>query len=149
VYRHILIPTDGTQLSQNAIAHGAALAKSINAEVTILTVSTPFHTFAVEPEMVTDKPCTWMRSRMRKLSTFSGQLCSRRRPHPTAARRPAAVRTLSRNTASIRIMAARRATSVTIVHRTTSDPREQPGALAAHAGICAAGEEKSSSLPRP
>ena len=46
-------------------------------------------------------------------------------------------------------MAARRATNVTIVHRTTSDPREEPGALAAHAGICAGGEEKSSSLPRP
>src|ERR1700730_16201319 len=30
-----------------------------------------------------------------------------------------------------------------------SDPREEPGALAAHAGICAGGEEKSSSLPRP
>jgi nucleotide-binding universal stress UspA family protein len=54
MYRHILIPTDGSQLSQNAIAHGAALAASINATVTILTVSTPFHTFAVEPEMVTD-----------------------------------------------------------------------------------------------
>jgi hypothetical protein len=34
-------------------------------------------------------------------------------------------------------------------HRTTSDPREEPGALAAHAGISAVGEEKSSSLPRP
>jgi hypothetical protein len=54
MYRHILIPTDGSRLSQNAIAHGVALAKSINAKVTILTVSTPFHTFAVEPEMVTD-----------------------------------------------------------------------------------------------
>jgi nucleotide-binding universal stress UspA family protein len=46
MYRHILIPTDGSQLSQNAVAHGAALAKSINAKVTVLTVSTPFHTFA-------------------------------------------------------------------------------------------------------
>jgi nucleotide-binding universal stress UspA family protein len=56
MYRHILIPTDGSPLSQNAIAHGAALAMSLNARVTILTVSTPFHTFAVEPEMVTDTP---------------------------------------------------------------------------------------------
>ena len=31
----------------------------------------------------------------------------------------------------------------------TFDPREEPGALAAHAGICAGGEEQSSSLPRP
>src|SRR5229473_2847226 len=29
------------------------------------------------------------------------------------------------------------------------NPREEPGALAALAGICAGGEEKSSSLPRP
>ena len=36
------------------IAHGVALAKSINAKVTIITVSTPFHTFSVELEMVTD-----------------------------------------------------------------------------------------------
>ena len=31
----------------------------------------------------------------------------------------------------------------------TFDPREEPGALAAHAGICAGGGEQSSSLPRP
>ena len=31
----------------------------------------------------------------------------------------------------------------------TFDPRQEPGALAAHAGICAGGEEQSSSLPRP
>jgi nucleotide-binding universal stress UspA family protein len=41
MYRYILIPTDGSRLSHNAIAHGVALAKSINAKVTILTVSTP------------------------------------------------------------------------------------------------------------
>jgi hypothetical protein len=31
----------------------------------------------------------------------------------------------------------------------TFNPREEPGALAAHAGICAGGEEQSSSPPRP
>jgi hypothetical protein len=36
-----------------------------------------------------------------------------------------------------------------IVHRTMTDPREEPGALAALAGIWAGGEEQSSSLPRP
>ncbi len=38
---------------------------------------------------------------------------------------------------------------VQTAHRLTFDPREEPGALAAHAGICAVGEEKSSFLPRP
>jgi nucleotide-binding universal stress UspA family protein len=56
MYRHILLPTDGSELSQNAVDHGLALAKAVNAKVTILTVSTPFHTFAVDPGMVTDTP---------------------------------------------------------------------------------------------
>jgi nucleotide-binding universal stress UspA family protein len=54
MYRHILIPTDGSELSQKAVASGAAMAKAIGAKVTVVTVSTPFHTFAVEPDMVTD-----------------------------------------------------------------------------------------------
>jgi nucleotide-binding universal stress UspA family protein len=56
MHRHILIPTDGSELSLNAIDYGMALAKSVNAKVTVVTVSTPFHTFAVEPAMITDTP---------------------------------------------------------------------------------------------
>ena len=56
MYRHILIPSDGSELSQKAIDYGMALAKSVNAKVTVLTVSTPFHTFPVEPGMITDTP---------------------------------------------------------------------------------------------
>ncbi len=56
MHRHILIPTDGSALSQAAVEYGVALARSVGAKVTVLTVSTPFHTFAVEPVMVTDTP---------------------------------------------------------------------------------------------
>ena len=56
MYKHILIPTDGSELSQKAIDYGMALAKSVNAKVTVLTVSTPFHAFAVEPGLITDNP---------------------------------------------------------------------------------------------
>ena len=56
MYRHILISTDGSQLSQHAMDYGMALAKSVNAKVTVLTVSMPFHAFAVEPGMITDTP---------------------------------------------------------------------------------------------
>lgn len=56
MHRHILIPTDGSELSLHAIDYGIALAKSVNAKVTVVTVSTPFHTFAVEPAMITDTP---------------------------------------------------------------------------------------------
>ena len=56
MYKHILIPTDGSELSRKAIEHGIALAKSINTKVTAVTVTAPFHVFAIQPGMVTDTP---------------------------------------------------------------------------------------------
>jgi nucleotide-binding universal stress UspA family protein len=56
MYRHILIPTDGSNLSEQAIKQGVRLARSLNAKVTTVTVSPTFHTFAVEPMMVTETP---------------------------------------------------------------------------------------------
>jgi nucleotide-binding universal stress UspA family protein len=54
MYQHILIPTDGSELAEKAVNHGLAIAKAINANVTVLTVSSPFHTLAFEPGMLTD-----------------------------------------------------------------------------------------------
>jgi nucleotide-binding universal stress UspA family protein len=51
MYKHILIPTDGSELSRKAIQHGIALAKSVNAKVTVMTVTAPFDVFAVEHGM--------------------------------------------------------------------------------------------------
>jgi nucleotide-binding universal stress UspA family protein len=56
MYKHILIPTDGSPLSELAIRQGIKLAKSIGAKVTAVTVFAPFHAIAVEPMMVTDTP---------------------------------------------------------------------------------------------
>jgi len=56
MYKHILIPTDGSEMSKKAVDHGIGLAKALNAKVTAVTVSEPFHIFAVEPGMVTDTP---------------------------------------------------------------------------------------------
>jgi nucleotide-binding universal stress UspA family protein len=52
MYKHILIPTDGSDLSQQAIEHGIALAKAVGARVTALTVTAPFYVSAFEPSMV-------------------------------------------------------------------------------------------------
>ncbi|HXW24763.1 MAG TPA: universal stress protein [Xanthobacteraceae bacterium] len=49
MYRNILIPTDGSELSKKAIEHGVALAKALGAKVTAVTVTMPFHIFALEP----------------------------------------------------------------------------------------------------
>ena len=53
MYRHILIPTDGSDLSNNAVRHGLALAKALNAKVTGITITIPLHGFAIDPETVT------------------------------------------------------------------------------------------------
>jgi nucleotide-binding universal stress UspA family protein len=52
MYKHILIPTDGSELAGKAIKQGADLAKFLGAKVTILTVTSPFHIFAGEAMMV-------------------------------------------------------------------------------------------------
>ena len=51
MHKHILIPTDGSELSQKAIDYGMALAKSVNAKVTVVTVSAPFSLWAIEPPL--------------------------------------------------------------------------------------------------
>jgi len=53
MYKHILVPTDGSELSNRAIEYAAALAKAVNARLTVLTVTIPYYGFAVEPELVT------------------------------------------------------------------------------------------------
>ena|SRR5664279_72284 len=54
MFKHILIPTDGSELSNSAIASGVKFAKEINAKVTGLTVTTPFHVMAVEVLQIAD-----------------------------------------------------------------------------------------------
>ncbi len=48
MYKHILLPTDGSELSKAAMRHGIALAKAIGAKVTALVVSTPLASLVVD-----------------------------------------------------------------------------------------------------
>jgi nucleotide-binding universal stress UspA family protein len=52
MYKHILLPTDGSELSKAAMKHGVALAKAIGAKVTALVVSTPLQSLVVDPSAV-------------------------------------------------------------------------------------------------
>ena len=36
MYRHILIPTDGSELAEHAVTNGLSLAKSVGAKVTVI-----------------------------------------------------------------------------------------------------------------
>ena len=52
MYKHILLPTDGSALSKAAVKHGIDLAKAIGAKVTALVVSTPVNSLVVDPSIV-------------------------------------------------------------------------------------------------
>jgi len=53
MFKHILLPTDGSELSEAAIQKGIQFAKSINAEVTGFHVILPFHVFSLRTGMDT------------------------------------------------------------------------------------------------
>jgi nucleotide-binding universal stress UspA family protein len=61
MYKHILIPTDGSALSEAAVRQGIALARSLGAKTTVITVTPFFHTFAFDPGMITDTPEEYQR----------------------------------------------------------------------------------------
>lgn len=54
MFQHILVPTDGSSLSSKAIKNAVALAKSLNARVTVLTVIEPYHVFSKDPAQLAD-----------------------------------------------------------------------------------------------
>ena len=45
MYKHILIATDGSELAGRALDHGLALAKRVNAAVTLVTVTEQWSPF--------------------------------------------------------------------------------------------------------
>jgi nucleotide-binding universal stress UspA family protein len=47
MYRHILIPTDGSELAEHAVMNGLSLAKSLRAKVTVIIVEEPFNWLGV------------------------------------------------------------------------------------------------------
>jgi nucleotide-binding universal stress UspA family protein len=45
MYQHILVPTDGSELANKAVAEGAKLASTLGSRLTILAVLVPIHVF--------------------------------------------------------------------------------------------------------
>ena len=54
MYKNILIPTDGSKLSEKAILDGISLSKAIGAKITVLTITTPFHILSTDPQTIED-----------------------------------------------------------------------------------------------
>ena len=53
MYKHILLPTDGSELSAIAVRDGLQFAKEIGARVTALHVTPPFHPTEMTPSAFT------------------------------------------------------------------------------------------------
>ncbi len=47
MYKHILIATDGTDLSEKALHQGYALAKTLGAQITVVTATEPWEAIVV------------------------------------------------------------------------------------------------------
>ena len=54
MFKHILLPTDGSKLSEEANRMGVQLAKTVNAKVTGFHVMPEFHVFTYKTEMLED-----------------------------------------------------------------------------------------------
>ena len=48
MYKHILIATDGSELADKGVEHGLALASALGSKVSVLTVSAPLSSEAIQ-----------------------------------------------------------------------------------------------------
>ena len=56
MYKHLLIPTDGSDLATKAVEQGVLFAKEIGAKITAVTVTEPFHLLSVAPSQLEYTP---------------------------------------------------------------------------------------------
>ena len=61
MFRHILLPTDGSELATGAVEQGMALARTLGAKVTVLTVVERFHPMTLNPTQLEDSLAAYRR----------------------------------------------------------------------------------------
>ena len=54
MFKHILIPTDGRDLSRKAVIYGMQLAKTLGARVTAITLTEPYHVASMDAVLVAE-----------------------------------------------------------------------------------------------
>src|SRR5262245_22882777 len=59
MFKHILVPTDGSPLSASAVDKALDLAREANAKVTVLTAIEPFHVFSADSKQIADTRATY------------------------------------------------------------------------------------------
>jgi nucleotide-binding universal stress UspA family protein len=74
MFKHILIPTDGSELSSKAVQSGVALAKAVGAKVTGITVTVPSQVFAdTTPTNAAGEKCL---AQIKDAATAAGVHCN-------------------------------------------------------------------------
>lgn len=59
MYKHLLIATDGSELAQKAVDHGLALAKALQAQATVITVTAPWDVVVVPEAAIVFPPADY------------------------------------------------------------------------------------------
>src|SRR4029434_8132994 len=72
MFTHILLPTDGSELSEAAIQKGIQCAKTITAKVTGFQVILPFHVFTLQMERLGDTKEQYERQSKGQAEQFLG-----------------------------------------------------------------------------
>lgn len=72
MFKHVLVATDGSQLSELAALNAVKFAKSMAAKLTAVTVSSPFHVFAAGAVMLTDSEDVYMKECETQAEKFLG-----------------------------------------------------------------------------
>lgn len=72
MFKQILLPTDGTVLSERAIGAGIALARALGAHVLGLTVVAPFHTLTFDANMLESTEAGYRRDARERSARYLG-----------------------------------------------------------------------------
>jgi nucleotide-binding universal stress UspA family protein len=56
MFKNILVPTDGSDLAAKAVEQALRFAKEIDAKITAMTVTEPFHAVSVKPSQLEYTP---------------------------------------------------------------------------------------------
>lgn len=70
MFKQILLPTDGSELSERAVLAGISLAKEMGAQVIGLTVRPAFHTITYKTDMLEDTEQQFNASSEQQAETF-------------------------------------------------------------------------------
>jgi nucleotide-binding universal stress UspA family protein len=74
MFKRILVPTDGSKLSERAIKKTIEFAKAISADVVGVTVSEPFHIFTLDPLMATNSEQPYQAACEKRAARYLGAI---------------------------------------------------------------------------